>query len=197
MDSHSHTQWPDFLCTAETECPHQSLLLRRSLLWTSGFPHFQSELSMLSLVNLLNGTSMSVSSTTITSFPKGVGSILFFSNLSHIIGTMGFPAGSAIKNLPAMQEIQVQSLGQEDPLEESMATHFCILAWRIPWTKKFVRLQSIGSQRVRCDWRDLACMHMAQCLKHCTNLINAWKIDMMTSPNKLICTAFNSRKILF
>ena len=135
-------------------------------------PHFQSELSMLSLVNLLNGTNMSVSSTTIMSFPKGVGSILFFSNLSHIIGTMGFPPGSAIKTLPAMREIQVQSLGQEDPLEEGMATHFSILAWRIPWTEKIGRLQSIGSQRVRCDSRDLACMHMAQCLKHCRNLIN-------------------------
>ena len=45
---------------------------------------------------------------------------------------MGFPSGSAVKNLPAMQEPQVQSLGQEDPLEENMATHYNILAWRIP-----------------------------------------------------------------
>ena len=48
---------------------------------------------------------------------------------------MGFPSGSAVKNLPAMQkmqEIQVQSLGQEDLLEEGMATHSSILAWRIP-----------------------------------------------------------------
>ena len=52
---------------------------------------------------------------------------------------MGFPSGSAVKNLPAMQkmqEIQVQSLGQEDLLEEGMATHSSILAWRIPWTEK-------------------------------------------------------------
>ena len=41
-----------------------------------------------------------------------------------------------IKNLPAMQETQVQSLGWEDPLEEAMATHFSILAWRIPWTEE-------------------------------------------------------------
>ena len=44
----------------------------------------------------------------------------------------GFPGGSAVKNLPAMQETWVRSLGQEDPLEESMATHSSILAWRIP-----------------------------------------------------------------
>ena len=41
-----------------------------------------------------------------------------------------------IKNLPAMWESQVQSLGQEDPLEEGMATHSSILAWRIPWTEE-------------------------------------------------------------
>ena len=44
----------------------------------------------------------------------------------------GFPGGSAVKNPPAMQEMWVRSLGQEDPLEEGMATHFSILAWRIP-----------------------------------------------------------------
>ena len=130
-------------------------------------------------------------------FPQGVWQYLVLLNLSHIVGTTGFPSDSAIKNLPAMQEIQVQSLGQEDPLEESIETHFSILAWRIPRTEQIGRLQSIGSQRVGSDWRDLACMHMAQCLKHCRNLINAWKIDMMTSPSKLICTAFNSSKILF
>jgi len=53
-----------------------------------------------------------------------------------------------VKNLPAMWETQVQSLGQEDPLEEEMATHSSILAWRIPWTKEPGRLQSMGSQRV-------------------------------------------------
>ena len=62
---------------------------------------------------------------------------------------MDFPGGSAVKNLPAMQEMQVQSLGWEDPLEEGMATHSSILAWRIPWTEEPGGLQSIGSQRVR------------------------------------------------
>ena len=57
-----------------------------------------------------------------------------------------------VKNLPATQETHamlVLSLGQEDPLEEEMATHPSILAWRIPWTEEAGRLQPIGLQRVR------------------------------------------------
>ena len=57
-----------------------------------------------------------------------------------------------LKNPPAMQETQVQSLGQEDPLKKGMAVHSSILAWRIPWTEEPGRLQSMGSQRVRHDW---------------------------------------------
>ena len=53
-----------------------------------------------------------------------------------------------IKNLPAMWETQVQSLGQEDPLEKTIATHSSILAWRIPWTEEPGGLQSMGSQRL-------------------------------------------------
>ena len=56
-----------------------------------------------------------------------------------------------VKNLPAVQETQVQSLGQESPLEKGMATHSSILAWRIPWTEEPGGLQSMGSQRVRHD----------------------------------------------
>ena len=56
-----------------------------------------------------------------------------------------------IKNPPAMQETQVQSLGGEDPLEKEIATHSSILAWKIPWTEKPGRLQSMGSQRVGHD----------------------------------------------
>ena len=51
-----------------------------------------------------------------------------------------------IKNLPAMSETQVRSLGWEEPLEKGMATHSSILAWRIAWTKKPGRLQSVGLQ---------------------------------------------------
>ena len=60
----------------------------------------------------------------------------------------GFPGGSGVKNLAAAQEKQVQSLGQEDPLKEGMATHFSILPWRIPWTEESGRLPSIGLQIV-------------------------------------------------
>ena len=55
----------------------------------------------------------------------------------------------AVKNLPAMQEAWVPSLGQENPLEKGMATHSSILAWRIPWTEKPGELQSMALQRVR------------------------------------------------
>ena len=54
-----------------------------------------------------------------------------------------------VRNPPAMQETWVQSLGQEDPLEEEMATYSSILAWKISWTEEPGRLQSMGSQRVR------------------------------------------------
>jgi len=64
---------------------------------------------------------------------------------------LGFPGGSVVKNPPAMQEIQVQSLGQKDSVEEGMATHFSIFAWRIPWTVEPGRLQSMGSQKTGHD----------------------------------------------
>ena len=56
-----------------------------------------------------------------------------------------------VKNLSAVQETGVQPLGREDPLEEEMATHSSILAWKIPWTDKPGGLQSTGSQRVGHD----------------------------------------------
>ena len=56
-----------------------------------------------------------------------------------------------IKNLPAMWDIWVQSLGWEDPLEEGTATHFSILAWRIQWTEEAAEFPSKGSQRVGHD----------------------------------------------
>ena len=56
-----------------------------------------------------------------------------------------------VKNLPAMKEMGVPSLGQEDPLEKGTATHCSLLAWRIPWTEEPGRLQSTGSQRVGHD----------------------------------------------
>ena len=71
----------------------------------------------------------------------------------------GFPSDSVVKNLPAMQEMQVQSLGGEDPLEEGMvalATQCSILAWGIPCTEEPCGIQSMGSQRVEHNWSNLA-----------------------------------------
>ena len=68
-----------------------------------------------------------------------------------------------VKNLPANAgdiEIQVRSLGQEDALEEGMATHSSILAWRIPWTEEPGGLWSIGSHRAGHDQNDLACREL-------------------------------------
>ena len=62
------------------------------------------------------------------------------------------PVAQMVKNLPAMQEIQVRSLGQEDPLEKEMAIHSSVLAWKIPWTEESGGLQCMGSQRVGHDW---------------------------------------------
>ena len=63
----------------------------------------------------------------------------------------GLPSGSAVKNPPAMQgtqEMQVQSRGEEDPMEKEMTIHSSILAWRIPQTEESGRLQSTGSQEL-------------------------------------------------
>ena len=82
------------------------------------------------------------------SFPM---SQLFLFNIRYIILLASLVA-QMVKNLPAMQETQVQFLGQEDPLEKGMATHSSILAWRVPRTEEPCRLQFMGSQRVRHDW---------------------------------------------
>ena len=71
------------------------------------------------------------------------------------IPLLGFPDGSAVKNPPAVQEsqeTQVRFLCQEDPLEEGMATHSSILAWRIPQTEESGGLPSMGSQRPEATW---------------------------------------------
>ena len=64
-----------------------------------------------------------------------------------------------VKNLPAVRETRVQSLGREDPLEKRMGTHSSVLVWRIPWTEKPGGPQSMGLQRVGHDWSNLTCMH--------------------------------------
>ena len=67
--------------------------------------------------------------------------------MSELNTRQGFAGGSEVKNPPAVLETRVRSLGREDPLEEGMATHSSILAWRIPWTEEPGELQSMGSQR--------------------------------------------------
>ena len=65
-----------------------------------------------------------------------------------------FPGGAVVKNMPAVQETQemrVRSLGQEDPLQEAMATHSSILAWELPWTEEPGGLQLIGLQKSQHD----------------------------------------------
>ena len=63
-----------------------------------------------------------------------------------------FLGGAVVKNLLAIQKMWVRSLNKEDTLEEEMAAHSSVLAWKIPWTEEPGRLQSMGSQRVRQDW---------------------------------------------
>ena len=63
-----------------------------------------------------------------------------------------FLVAQMVKNLPALQETWVWSLGQEDLLEKEMATHSSILAWRIPWTEEACRRHSVELQKVRHDW---------------------------------------------
>ena len=80
-------------------------------------------------------------------------------NLWNILSVLASLVVQMVKNLPAMQDTRVQFLGREDPLEEEMATHSSILAWRITRTEEPGRLQSTVSHRVENDWSDLACTY--------------------------------------
>ena len=82
-----------------------------------------------------------------------------------------------VKNRPAMRETRVRSLHWEDPLEESMATHFSILAWRIPWTEEPGGLQSMGSQRAGQGW---ATKHI---LKHPILQVTIFQFPLLVSPH--------------
>jgi len=75
-----------------------------------------------------------------------------------------------VKNPPAMQETWVQSLGQEDPLEEGIATHSTILVWRIPWTEEPGGLWVMGSQRATDMTEQLTLTYKSLSIKQ-----NAWK----------------------
>ena len=75
---------------------------------------------------------------------------LFFPR--KLVATWASLVAQTVKRLPTMWETRVQSLGQEDLLEKEMATHYSILAWKIPWMEEPGRLESMGSKRVRHDW---------------------------------------------
>ena len=90
-----------------------------------------------------------------------------------------------VKNLMAMQKTQVRSLGQEDPLEKGMATHYRILAWRIPWTGySLCGLQSMVSHRIGHNWATNTLLFLLQgifltqgsnpCLLHCRQILYHW-----------------------
>ena len=70
------------------------------------------------------------------------------------VSSLAALAAQMVKNLPAVQDTQVQSLGWEDPLEEEMATHSSILAWEIPWTEEPGGLLSIESQKSQTQLSD-------------------------------------------
>ena len=74
---------------------------------------------------------------------------LIYKIYKELVQLNGLPSSQSVKNLPAMQETWVRSLGQEDPLEKEMATHSSILAWRIPWMEEPGELQSMEPQGVR------------------------------------------------
>ena len=90
-----------------------------------------------------------------------------------------------VKNLPAMQETWVQSLGQEDPLEKRMATHSSTLTWRIPWTEEPDWLQSMGSQRLEHDLAtEHACISEYKDISYGTNISLLGDIEAMWKKHK-------------
>ena len=97
---------------------------------------------------------------------------------------LGFPGSSVVKNLPAMQEMQVQSLGREDPMREDMAIHSSILARKIPWTEEPGGLRPIGPQRVR-RWRPS--MHAEVSFGHYIYKLMKLKVELGSSRFLVIC----------
>ena len=85
-----------------------------------------------------------------------------------------------IRNLPAMWETQVWSMGWEDPLEEGMATHSRILAWRIPGTEEPAELQSVGLQKVRHDWATNTHTEL-YCFMQCTHIFASFSFPIYST----------------
>ena len=128
IDSWEKIMSSTLLWTSQFLCVHPPVfLLKKQLIWTF------SKSAMYQPVQFF--------------FFWGLQSWLAFSYCPKLHLFWGFPCDTVVKNLPAMQEIQLQSLGQEDPLEKGMAIHSSILAWRISWTEQPGGLQSMGSHR--------------------------------------------------
>ena len=83
---------------------------------------------------------------------KSVTSAIFSSSVCYEVMWSDSLVAQMVENMTAMWETRVQSLGQEDPVEKVMATHFTVLARKILWTEELNRLETIGSQRVGHDW---------------------------------------------
>ena len=99
-----------------------------------------------------------------------------------------------VKNLPAMQETWVRSLGPEDSLEKWMATHSSILAWKIPWTEELGWLQSMGGKRVRYNWgNNTFTFHAYVCV--CPSLV--WDPLLSSVHLNILCHARRTQSFLF
>ena len=130
-----------------------------------------------------------------STFFRDKNDFLFILEVFDVLSTSwsGFPGGSVVKNLPAMQEIQetwLWLLGREDPLKEGMATHSSILAWRIPWTEEPGGLQSMESQRVGHDWSDWAHMQVNMMLTLMLITVDTCgdRWDLCTDPRPHLCS---------
>ena len=106
----------------------------------------------------------------------------FLAHGPSLIPSLG---AQTVKNLPAIQETQVQSLGWEDPLEKGMVTHSSILSWRIPWTEEPGGLQPTESERVGHDWE----MNTLSCLPTQASLWQISKIGAIV-PSMSVCVIF-------
>ena len=92
--------------------------------------------------------------------------VYLFFNLNRLLYLLAPLVAQTVKNPPAIRETWDQSLDWEDLLEESMATYFSILAWRIPWTKEPGGLQSMVLQRVRHDWATKHALYLPLQCRH-------------------------------
>ena len=132
-----------------SQIPTQSQGPAQRWFFSGWHPNHHSLQGWLSSLNFSNGHEQSMEHQLVVSSVVGF-------LLNYVCRYMGFPGESVVKQtrlpMQEMLETQVWSLGGEDSLEEEMATHSSILAWRIPWTGEPGRLQSMGSQRVGHDW---------------------------------------------